>query len=156
MVPICVVAIETAELPPRTVDFSRLAARSLGVGSPIYVDAQGGRRLGTVACLVSDGSDFYVLTNTHLAGQSGRSVYTMLRGVPQRVGTTVGTRNLTEKTFSQVYPELPGRNSVINIDAAIVRMDKAAMWDPQGINGFSARSLISVRIQPLYPGLGGK
>jgi len=129
-VPICVVLMETAELPPRTMDFSRLAAASLGVGSPIYVDAQGTRRMGTVACLVSDGSDFYVLTNTHLAGQSGRSVHAVLRGVPQRVGTTMGTRNLTEKTFSDIYPELSGTDSVVNIDAAIVRMDEAATWDP--------------------------
>jgi hypothetical protein len=130
-VPICVVLTETTELRPRTVDFSRLAGTTLGVGSPIYVDAQGVRRMGTVACLVSDGSDLYVLTNTHLAGQSGRSVYAMLRGVPHRVGTTMGMRNLTEKTFSEIYPDLPGRDSVVNIDAAIVRMDKAAMWDSQ-------------------------
>jgi hypothetical protein len=71
IVPVCVVLAESARLPAPALDPSRLAADSLGVGSPVYVDAQGMRRMGTVGCLVSDGSDFYVLTNTHLAGVVG-------------------------------------------------------------------------------------
>ncbi len=133
MVPICVVLVESAELPERTVPPSRLAASSLGIGSPIYVDAQGMRRMGTVACMVSDGSDFYLLTNTHLAGASGRTVKALLEGTPVVVGSTEGTRHLTEKTFSDIYPELPGRDSVVNIDAAIVRMEDATLWNPKAL-----------------------
>jgi hypothetical protein len=129
IVPVCVVLVESGTLPPRAVTPSRLAASTLGIGSPIYVDAQGMRRMGTTACMVSDGSDFYLLTNTHLAGESGRPVHALLRGIPQLVGTTRGTRNLTEKTFSEIYPELPGRDSVVNIDAAIVRMENANEWN---------------------------
>jgi len=133
MIPICVVLAQSANLPARTVAASRLDSSTLGVGSPLYVDAQGMRRMGTAACLVSDGSDFYVLTNTHLAGEVGRPVRAMLRGIPQLVGTTQGARKLTEKTFSQIYPELPGRDSVVNIDAAIVRMEDANAWDPKAL-----------------------
>jgi hypothetical protein len=133
IVPVCVVLAQSAQLPARTVPPSRLAASCLGVGSPIYVDAQGMRRMGTVACMVSDGSDFYLLTNNHLAGATGRPVQALLRGIPQVIGTTHGTRNLTEKTFSSVYPELPGRDSVVNIDAAIVRVDDATRWDPNAV-----------------------
>jgi hypothetical protein len=133
IVPVCVVLAESSNLPPRTVVPTSLAASSLGIGSAIYVDAQGMRRMGTAACMVSDGSDFYVLTNTHLAGQSGRPVRAMFRGVPQVIGSTHGTHNLTEKTFSDIYPELPGRDSVVNIDAAIVRMDDATIWDPKAL-----------------------
>src|SRR6266568_6173256 len=60
IVPICVVLAESSNLPPRTVTPSRLAGNSLGIGSALYVDAQGTRRMGTAACMVSDGSDFYV------------------------------------------------------------------------------------------------
>src|ERR1039458_5283145 len=67
MVPICVVLAESSSLPPRTVDFSRFTSNSIGIGYPLYVDAQGMRRMGTAACMVSDGSDFYMLTNTPLA-----------------------------------------------------------------------------------------
>jgi hypothetical protein len=133
IIPICVVLAESSDLPARTVDPSSLAASSLGIGSPIYVDAQGMRRMGTAACMVTDGSDFYLLTNTHLAGQSGRPVRTVLRGIPQLVGTTNGTRNLTEKTFSDIYPELPGRDSVVNIDAAVIRMEDATAWDARAL-----------------------
>jgi len=129
IVPICVVLAESSNLPPRMVVPSNLMSNSLGIGSPLYVDAQGMRRMGTAGCLVTDGSDFYVLTNTHLAGESGRLVRAVFRGVPQVVGTTRATSNLTEKTFSDVYPELPGRDSVVNIDAAIVRMEDATIWD---------------------------
>jgi hypothetical protein len=128
-VPVCVVLAESAHLPAPALDPSHLAATSLGVGSPVYVDAQGMRRMGTVACLVSDGSDFYVLTNTHLAGVVGRPVRALLRGVPVMVGSTLGTPDLTERTFSDVYPSLPGRDAVVNIDAAIVRLVDATVWD---------------------------
>ncbi|WP_428339106.1 hypothetical protein [Mycobacterium sp.] len=130
-VPVCVVLAKSADLPPRQPDPSHLAATSLGVGSPVYVDAQGMRRMGTVACMVSDGSDFYVLINTHLAGSVGRPVRAFLRGVPVVIGTTLGTRDLTERTFSGIYPSLPGRDAVVNIDAAIVRLDDANIWDAQ-------------------------
>ena len=128
-VPVCVVLAESAHLPAPALDPSHLAADSLGVGSPVYVDAQGMRRMGTAACLVSDGSDFYVLTNTHLAGVVGRRVRALLRGVPVVVGSTLGTPHLTERTFSEVYPSLPGRDAVVNIDAAIVRLEDARVWD---------------------------
>lgn len=131
IVPVCVVLAEPADLPTPTLDPSRLAADSLGVGSPIYVDAQGMRRMGTVACLVSDGSDFYVVTNTHVAGVAGRPVRALLRGVPGVVGSTLGTRHLTERAFSEVYPTLSGRDAVVNLDAAIVRLDDVNVWDDQ-------------------------
>lgn len=134
VVPVCVVLVESGTLPPRTVSAPRMAASSLGIGSPIYVDAQGMRRMGTSACMVSDGSDFYVLTNTHLAGEIGRPVHALLRGVPQLVGTTLGTRDLTEKTFSDIYPELPGRDSVVNIDAAIVRLENVTDWNANALS----------------------
>ena len=60
MVPICVVLATSADLPPRSIPPTRLMDSMLGIGSPIFVDAQGMRRMGTAACLVSDGSDFYV------------------------------------------------------------------------------------------------
>jgi len=129
IVPICVILAQAAQLPARSVDASRLAASTLGIGSPIYVDAQGMQRMGTAACMVSDGSDFYVLTNTHLAGDAGRPVRALLRGIPCVVGTTEGTRHLTERTFSDIYPSLPGRDVVVNIDAAVVRISDVHTWD---------------------------
>jgi hypothetical protein len=133
VVPVCVVLVESADLPTRVLDPSHLAADSLGVGSPVYVDAQGTRRMGTIACMVSDGSDFYVLTNTHLAGEVGRPVRALLRGAPVVVGSTLGTPNLTERTFSDVYPSLPCTDAVVNIDAAIVRLENANIWDADAL-----------------------
>lgn len=133
IVPVCVVLTETGRLPPRVADPARLSSDMLGPGSPIYVDAQGMRRMGTIACMVSDGSDFYLLTNTHLAGETGRPVRALLKGIPEVIGTTEGTRNLTEQTFSDIYPSLPGRDSVVNIDAAIVRLNDVHVWDANAL-----------------------
>ena len=58
----------------------------------------------------------------------------LFEGIPVLVGTTQGTRNLTEKTFSDIYPELPGRDSVVNIDAAIVRLNDAHAWDSKSLS----------------------
>lgn len=133
MVPICVVLATSANLPARTIPPTRMMDGNLGVGSPIFVEAQGMRRMGTAACMVSDGSDFYILTNAHLAGQRGRDVRALFRGIPTLVGTTQGTRDLTEKTFSDIYPELPGRDSVVNIDAAIVLLNDVQTWNIKAI-----------------------
>jgi len=133
IVPICVVLVEAANLPSRPVVPSGQTSGSIGIGSPLYVDAQGMLRMGTASCMVSDGSDFYVLTNNHLAGELGRPVRALFRGIPQVIGSTQGTRRLTEKTFSDVYPDLPGRESVVNLDAALVRLDDATSWDSKAL-----------------------
>lgn len=136
IVPICVALVDAEELPERVVNPARLVDGSPGIGSPIFVDSQGKRRMGTAACLVSDGSDVYALTNTHLAGQRGRPVSALLNGVPSVIGSTAGVHHLTEKTFSDIYPGLPGRDSVVNIDAALVDLNDVSQWDATKLPGY--------------------
>ncbi len=130
IIPVCVVLATASDLPARRVASSRLLADKLEGGAPIFVDAQGQRRMGSVACLVSDGTDYYALTNRHVAGEGGREVKAIFGGVPRVVGVTQPTAMLEELSFSDIYPSLPGRETVVHLDAGLIRLANVSDWAP--------------------------
>lgn len=128
IIPVCVVLATTSDLPARSVDSSKLLADKLEGGAPIFVEAQGQQRMGSVGCLVSDGTDYYALTNRHVAGEGGREVKAIFGGLPRVVGTTQPTAMLEELTFSDVYPTLAGRETVVHLDAGLIRLLNVSDW----------------------------
>ena len=128
IVPVCVVKANQSTLPARTVDSSKLLADSLEGGSPIFVEAQGQRRMGSVGCIVSDGIDYFGLTNRHVAGNSGRDVKAVFNGIPSVVGVTESSLQLGERPFADVYQNFPGRNTVVHLDAGLVKITDVCKW----------------------------
>src|SRR5262249_50072826 len=71
-------------LPPRVAEVSpaRMAPAAppqptfksdlVGGGYPIVADVQGKRHVGSIGCLVTNGSEVFALTNGHVAGDMGR------------------------------------------------------------------------------------
>ena len=51
------------------------------------------------------------------------------------VGITEGVTGLGTVKFSEVYPELPGRETYVNLDAGLVKLNKMAEWGT-GIEGY--------------------
>src|SRR5581483_3002403 len=128
IVPVCVVLATASELPPRTVDLARMMADQLEGGATVFTESQGQSRMGTVACIVSDGTDYFALTNRHVAGEAGRQVKALLRGLQRVVGTSAATNLLDEVSFSEIYPSLPGRETVVHLDAGLVHLDNVSDW----------------------------
>ena len=128
IVPVCVVKANQSTLPARTVNSSKLMATSLEGGSPIFVEAQGQRRMGSVGCIVSDGIDYFGLTNRHVAGNSGRDVKAVFNGIPSIVGVTETSLQLGERPFTEVYENLSGRNTVVHLDAGLVKITDVCKW----------------------------
>jgi hypothetical protein len=128
IVPVCVVKANQSTLPARTVNSSKLMATSLEGGSPIFVEAQGQRRMGSVGCIVSDGIDYFGLTNRHVAGNGGRDVKAVFNGIPSLVGVTENSLQLGERPFTEVYENLSGRNTVVHLDAGLVKITDVCKW----------------------------
>lgn len=141
IVPVCVVKANQSNLPPRTVNSSKLLAKSLEGGSPIFVEAQGQRRMGSVGCIVSDGIDYFGLTNRHVAGNTGREVKAVFNGIPSVVGVTESSSQLGERPFAEVYENFPGRNTVVHLDAGLVRITDVCKWRAT-VNGMVVQDMV--------------
>ena len=128
MVPVCVVKVE-----PGSPDDQQLIPdwhwpkTLFAPGMPIVVDSQGAQHRATVGCLVSDGHTLYALTNRHVTGNTGETVYTLARGQRLAVGRT-SRRCISRVPFEEVYPELPSRRTFINIDVGLITIDRASDW----------------------------
>jgi hypothetical protein len=129
IVPVCVVEARATKVAPASVPPSRLEVDVLRGGSPIYAMAQGQRRVGSVGCIVTDGTDYFALTNHHVAGEPGRPIQASFRGVGQTVGESATGYEIRTRSFSQVYPKLPGREVRVNLDAGLVHLSNIWQWD---------------------------
>jgi hypothetical protein len=141
IVPVCVVKANQSTLPARTVNSSKLLATSLEGGSPIFVEAQGQRRMGSVGCIVSDGIDYFGLTNRHVAGNTGRDVKAVFNGIPSIVGVTESSLQLGERPFDEIYQNFPGRNTVVHLDAGLVKITDVCKWRAT-VNGKGIQDMV--------------
>jgi len=130
VVPVCVVwapprpQIETRPRPPIP-----RPNETFGGGLPVFVNVQRQSRIATVGCLVSDGHIAYALTARHVCGEPGTELSVLLRGGLARIG--IGTdKQITRKVFSEVYPALPLRQTWLNLDVGLVRVDDVGAWTP--------------------------
>ena len=130
IVPTCVVfappAVD-AEYPEQHLSFP---SSLLGGGYVCLSDVQGTERIGSIACLVSDGSKTYALTNRHVAGEAGRRLASMVDGEQFEIGTTAAT-SVTRLPFTDVYPGFPGERMEVALDAALIEVDDVRAWTTQ-------------------------
>jgi len=127
VVPTCVIYAEKRDEPASSTQTLRFPDTMLGGGYPSLAEVQGQLRVATVGCLVSDGDLLYALTNAHVAGEAGRELFTRVRGKRELLGRSAG-KQLTKVPFERAYPGLAGSRSVLNLDAALVRIENASRW----------------------------
>ncbi|WP_375414238.1 hypothetical protein [uncultured Bradyrhizobium sp.] len=127
-VPVCVVKVEeVADNPADRSLVGRWPMSWLGGGLPILTTVQGAARQATAGCLVSDGHLTYVLTARHACGEPGTPIFSRLRGGELRIGES-SPKQLTRLPFSTVYPAFPQRQSYLNLDVGLVRVDDVEQW----------------------------
>lgn len=146
VVPTCVILAE--KQPERVGELAtlRFPQTLLGGGYPSLADVQGQTRVATVGCLVSDGDSLYALTNAHVAGESGRELFTLVRGRRELLGRTANGKQVTKLPFSAAYPGFESKRTVLNLDAALVRVEDATRWTSQiyGIGQFDELADLNV------------
>jgi hypothetical protein len=130
VVPTCV--IYSPPVTRRPADLQRLTfpAGAIGGGFPVLTDVQGDEHIGSVGCLVTDGTAVYGLTNRHVVGEPGTPIYTLFSGNRRKVGVS-DVRQVGKMPFSQMYPALGGKQSFANIDAGLIRVDDVRQWTSQ-------------------------
>lgn len=136
VIPTCVVLAEEQPERPGQKTVLRFPRSMLGGGYPSISEVQGETRFATIGCLVSDGDSTYALTNLHVAGENGRELFTLVNGARERLGVT-SEKQVGKLPFEQAYSGFSSPRTVVNLDAALVRVDDLSRWTSQvyGIGG---------------------
>ena len=130
VVPVCVV-----EAPPdtlmrsgnRTPVFSK---SFIGGGYPVIADVQGEEHMASLGCLVTDGHTTYAVTNRHVTGTPGETLYTFVDGRRQAIGIS-STKQVGRLPFGEVYEDWPGQNMYVNADVGLIEVTDKTRWTPQ-------------------------
>lgn len=125
-VPICVVCAPTGERAPDVVHPS-FRASLIGGGFPVIAEVQNREHVASVGCLVTDGHTSYAVTNRHVSGNAGETVYSVLAGNKVAIGTSC-EKSRTRVSFSEVYPNWPGKDTYVNMDIGLVKVDDITRW----------------------------
>jgi len=129
-VPTCVVYAPLDDETVRPIRELAFPATMIGGGYSVLTDVQGNEHVGSLGCLASDGDMTYAITSRHVTGETGREIYTVVRGKRQRIGVSdsVQVRHLP---FSSVYPGWPGDRVFVTMDVGLVRVDDITNWTAQ-------------------------
>jgi len=129
-VPVCVVEappVLTSEPITRNVVFP---TDRIGGGFPVIAEVQGKEHTASIGCLLTDGHTTYALTNRHVTGDPGEIVYTKVAGTMIEIGKS-SDKQLTHKLFQDVYPGWPAKDTYVNLDIGLIRVDDVSRWSAQ-------------------------
>lgn len=126
-IPVCVIQVDPILKTSPTPPIRSFPLNNLGGGLPILAKVQGRDHVATAACLVSDGHRIYALTNRHVAGDPGETLYSILGGREVPIGQSSG-RQLSRLPFTEVHREWPARNAFLNLDAGLIDIDDLKDW----------------------------
>ena len=126
-VPVCVVKAPLRAPEPAPVAPMSFPTNLIGGGFPVLADVQGREHVASIGCLVTDGHLVYALTNRHVAGAPGETVYSLLGGKRVEVGRA-SARQLSRLPFEQVYAEWPGKNVYLHLDVGLVEIADLDQW----------------------------
>jgi hypothetical protein len=130
VVPTCVIEVDPDESKPKAVDPPAYKSDVVGGGYPVQTLVQGKPHLGSIGCLVTDGTSVFALTNSHVVGEPGQEIYAAFKNTARRLGVADSLR-LGKKPFGQVYPGWPGERVLANLDAGLIRVDNVRGWTAQ-------------------------
>lgn len=129
-VPVCVLEAPkvtySTECNPKPV----MPGNFIGGGYPVLCDVQGLEHYASVGCLLTDGHTVYALTNRHVAGKTGETIYALLEGEKQRIGKS-SDKQLGRLAFESVYEGWKAKNVYLNLDIGLIELFDVTKWVPQ-------------------------
>ena len=130
VVPTCVIeAAPDESLPPPPMGPFQ-ASGLLGGGYACIRQHQGEQSAGTIACLVQKGGSYYALTNRHVAGGEGETVFASIRGQLQPIGATSNIA-VDRQLLPTLFPAWAGSKLLLTLDAGLIRIDDINDWTSQ-------------------------
>lgn len=130
IVPTCVVYAEKSQLPSQPIDDLHFSDGLLGGGYPVLSNVQGEQRVGTLACMVTDGHSIFALTNRHVAGPPDQPSYTVADAEQKRIGNS-DALSVGKIPFTEAYPGWASERTQLNLDAGLIRLDDINIWTSQ-------------------------
>jgi len=130
VVPICVIEADR-DLQRLEGDGNYMYPSNLiGGGFPIIAEVQKQEHIASVACLMTDGHLVYALTNRHVTGAPGETIYSILDGNQVPIGRS-SAKQLTRQRFEHLYPGWPGKDLYVNLDIGLIEVDDVNRWTTQ-------------------------
>ena len=126
-VPVCVVHAPKEDVIETSMRGVVFPGSRIGGGFPMIADVQGREHVASVGCLVRDGHTVYAMTNRHVTGPEGEVAYAQLAGERVRIGVS-SSKQLTRMLFPQLYPGLAGKETYVNLDIGLIRLDDLNDW----------------------------
>jgi hypothetical protein len=154
IVPTCVVYAPSATTPSDLDLHLNFPSELLGGGYVCVADVQGSEHVGSIACLVSDGVRTYALTNRHVAGETGRELFSMVDGTYVRIGHA-SDRAANRAKFTDLYPGFPGERVEVAIDAGLIDVDDVNSWTTQVFGVGTLTDIYDVSVESLTLDLVG-
>jgi len=121
-IPVCVILAAWQQKGSDTIAAMKYPGSVIGGGYPLMTKVQGEERWATLGCLVSDGRITYGLTNAHVTGKSGESLFTFKNSNESEIGIS-SQKQLKRMSFSEVYDNFPGRHSYVTLDIGLVELN---------------------------------
>ena len=125
--PVCVVWAPKIDRPEPSIRPVVFPSSTIGGGFPLTVVVQGREHIASIGCLVRDGHTVYALTNRHVTGPEGEPVFAQLGGERVRIGVS-SSKQLTRELFTRMYPEWAGKETYLNLDIGLIRIDDINRW----------------------------
>ncbi len=129
VIPTCVVLAPRAESLPPAVE-PAFNSPMLGGGYSCLREHQGERGVGTLACLVRKGGNYYALTNRHVAGGEREEVCARLRGEYRRIGEASSIA-ADRVPMAAVFPQWSSPRTRLTLDAGLIKIDNIGDWTSQ-------------------------
>ena len=130
VVPVCVLEAPKSQYVVESDVTSVMPGNYIGGGYPLLCKVQGCEHYASVGCLVSDGHKVYALTNRHVVGTEGETIYALLEGEVTPIGKSSG-KQIGRLQFDSVYEGWAAKNVFLNMDVGLVEIDDINKWVPQ-------------------------
>ena len=129
-VPVCVIVAPKAEFTCESNVYPVMPGNFIGGGYPLLCEVQGQEHFASVGCLVTDGHLVYALTNRHVAGRPGETIYALLEGERCVIGKS-SSKQLGRLAFQSVYEGWSAKNVFLNMDIGLIEVADINKWVPQ-------------------------
>ena len=129
-VPVCVLEAPKVTYSTECNPNPIMPGNFIGGGYPVLCEVQEQQHFASVGCLLTDGHTVYALTNRHVAGKPGETVYALLEGRKQPIGKS-SDKQLGRLTFESVYEGWSAKNVFLNLDIGLIELTDVTKWVPQ-------------------------
>jgi hypothetical protein len=130
IVSVCVIEAPPIDVAPADPVDPKFPSNWIGGGYPVIADVQNQEHIASIGGMFTDGHLLYAITNRHVTGAPGETVYTLLNGEKIPIGRS-SCKQLTRLPFEKLYPAWTARDVFVHMDVGFIEVDDANIWTSQ-------------------------